>query len=291
MTSIKECVIVIDGANVACQKGGKAHIPNLVAAIQFFQSLKPAVGRFPIKCVAFIPNFWLNVKPVSDSVKSRENGIMETDEWLLLNNLVEKNYVVLTPSQAHDDFYVIDYAVKHDGFIVTNDMFRDHVSNKRSFHGRKLTSSWQPGNFTAYKFTDHPGIKRNKTIDLSEVTYYKVPRQLLPLLHGQDGETMEKFQEYTGTYIVLPSHAVLESPSVRLTSNMLTLSIYGPEASRQQAVGHLDAFLLEMQEKQDPRRMSSQAYHTVIASQHQRQYVAAEENMPPQDDQMMEIDS
>lgn len=32
--------------------------------------------------------------------------------------------------QAHDDFYVIDYAVKYDGFIVTNDMFRDHVSNK-----------------------------------------------------------------------------------------------------------------------------------------------------------------
>ncbi|CAH0475368.1 unnamed protein product [Peronospora belbahrii] len=364
MTSIKECVIVIDGANVACQKGGKAHIPNLVAAIQFFQSLKPAVGRFPIKCVAFIPNFWLNVKPVSDSVKSRENGIMETDEWLLLNNLVEKNYVVLTPSQAHDDFYVIDYAVKHDGFIVTNDMFRDHVSNKRSFHGRKLTSSWVRSHCIDFTFVgkeflpnpramerifnfqpltidsnlsfasscvsvstsnpailphtslqvtfskdendqegthddvdedgmvvDHPGIKRNKTIDLSEVTYYKVPRQLLPLLHGQDGETMEKFQEYTGTYIVLPSHAVLESPSVRLTSNMLTLSIYGPEASRQQAVGHLDAFLLEMQEKQDPRRMSSQAYHTVIASQHQRQYVAAEENMPPQDDQMMEIDS
>lgn len=49
--------------------------------------------------------------------------------------------------QAHDDFYVIDYAVKHDGFIVTTDMFRDHVSNRvsdlvnvlaDSFHQLKL---------------------------------------------------------------------------------------------------------------------------------------------------------
>ena len=73
---------------------------------------------------------------------------------------------------------------------------------------------------------DHAGTKRSKNIDLSEVTYYKVPRQLLPMLHGQNGETMEKFQAYTGTYIVLPSHAVPEASLAR-PSNVLTLSIYG----------------------------------------------------------------
>jgi hypothetical protein len=71
---------------------------------------------------------------------------------------------------------------------------------------------------------DHAGTKRSKNIDLSEVTYYKVPRELLPMLHGEDGETMAKFQDYTGTYIVLPSH---ESHSTRPVSDVLTLSIYG----------------------------------------------------------------
>ncbi|CAI5739514.1 unnamed protein product [Peronospora destructor] len=282
-----------------------------------------------------------------------------TSDWTLLSELVQKDYVVLTPSQSHDDFYVIDYAVKYDGFIVTNDMFRDHVSNKRSFHGKKLTSNWVRSHCIDFTFVgtefmpnpramervftfqpsvieltasaaslaststtalpntilqktllndengqdstdvdvdemvvDHAGTKRSKNIDLSEVTYYKVPRQLLPMLHGQNGETMEKFQEYTGTYIVLPSHAVPKASLAGSMSDVLTLSIYGSEASRQQAVGYLDAFLLEMQQKQESgfhqwqHHMLYQAYQTVTYPQH----VAAEGKMPPQDDQTMEID-
>ncbi|ETN04357.1 hypothetical protein, variant 1 [Phytophthora nicotianae P10297] len=283
MAAVDECVVVIDGANVACQKDGKAHIPKLAAAIRFFRSLEPAAGQYPVKCVAFAPNFWLNVKPTPGSAGPRENGAMETDDWALLNELVQKDHVILTPSQAHDDFYVIDYAVKYNGFIVTNDMFRDHVSNKRTFHGKRLTSSWVRSHCIDFTFVgkefmpnpramervfnfqpsateslpsagtpssssslhrtqssnenveadnvnedgmvvDHKGTKRSKNIDLSEVTYYKVPRELLPMLHGEGGETMDKFQEYTGTYIVLPSHSASASPSV---SNVLTLSIYG----------------------------------------------------------------
>ncbi|POM72502.1 Hypothetical protein PHPALM_10770 [Phytophthora palmivora] len=297
MAPVEECVVVIDGANVACQKDGKAHIPKLAAAIQYFRSLEPT-GRYPIKCVAFAPNFWLNVKPTPGSAGPRENGAMETDDWMLLNELVQKDHVILTPSQAHDDFYVIDYAVKYDGFIVTNDMFRDHVSNKRTFHGKRLTSTWvrshcidftfvgkefmpnpramervfnfqpsvtevlPPASVTAATLSttsslptsslqkplssdendggaanddvdedgmvvDNAGTKRSKNIDLSEVTYYKVPRELLPMLHGEGGETMEKFQEYTGTYIVMPSHAARQSSSTMLLSDVLTLSIYG----------------------------------------------------------------
>ncbi|KAL4164696.1 hypothetical protein KRP22_003437 [Phytophthora ramorum] len=363
MAAIEECVVVIDGANVACQKDGKAHIPKLAAAIQFFRSLQPAAGRFPVKCVAFAPNFWLNVKPTPGSAGPRENGAMETDDWALLNELVQKDHVILTPSQAHDDFYVIDYAVKYDGFIVTNDMFRDHVSNKRSFHGKRLTSTWVRSHCIDFTFVgkefmpnpramervfnfqpstmeplpsaaptitpsnstsslrvqktlsssendvgdadddagddgmtvDHAGTKRSKTIDLSEVTYYKVPRGLLPMLHGEDGQTMEKFQEFTGTYIVLPSHAALEAPSPRQLSNVLTLSIYGPEASRQQAVGHLDAFLLQMQEQyaiqqRQQQYMPSQVQHTGNYPQQQQQSAASNGNMAAQDDQMMEID-
>ncbi|OWZ13580.1 hypothetical protein PHMEG_00013064, partial [Phytophthora megakarya] len=272
MAPNEECVVVIDGANVACQKDGKAHIPKLAAAVQYFRSLP--TGSYPIK----------------------ENGAMETDDWILLNELVQKDHVILTPSQAHDDFYVIDYAVKYDGFIVTNDMFRDHVSNKRSFHGKILTSNWVRSHCIDFTFVgkefmpnpramervfsfqpsvasplplpatnvatprttstlpnsslqktlssdenddgaandevdedgmmvDNTSAKRSKNIDLSEVTYYKVPRELLPMLHGEGGETMEKFQEYTGTYIVLPSHSVHQSP--RALSDVLTLSIYG----------------------------------------------------------------
>ncbi|KAG2952003.1 hypothetical protein PC117_g3133 [Phytophthora cactorum] len=327
MAAVEECVVVIDGANVACQKDGKAHIPKLAAAIKLFRSLESAAGQYPVKCVAFAPNFWLNVKPTPSSAGPRENAAMETDDWALLNELVQKDHVILTPSQAHDDFYVIDYAVKYNGFIVTNDMFRDHVSNKRTFHGKRLTSNWPsaidslPSAMTPSStnsrlqktqsndeidvgadddvnedgmVVDHKGARRNKNIDLSEVTYYKVPRELLPMLHGEGGETMEKFQEYTGTYIVLPSHTVSVSPSARPLPNVLTLSIYGPEASRQQAVGHLDAFLLQMQQQaqyefqqQQQQYMASQVHQAGMYPQQQQPYAPGNGT---QDDHMMEID-
>lgn len=71
---------------------------------------------------------------------------------------------------------------------------------------------------------DAQPAKPKKAIDLSEVTYYKVPRELLPELHGNDGETMRQFQEYTDTYIVLPSIASLENSPA---TSAATLSIYG----------------------------------------------------------------
>ncbi|GMG14947.1 unnamed protein product [Phytophthora fragariaefolia] len=238
---------------------------------------------------------------------------METDDWALLSELVQKDHVILTPSQAHDDFYVIDYAVKYDGFIVTNDMFRDHVANKVGLAGMRglalclqntLSDDENDASDDANEdgmVVDNAGNKRSKNIDLSEVTFYKVPRELLPMLHGEGGETMEKFQEYTGTYIVLPSHAVLEAPSPRPVSNVLTLSIYGPEPNRQQAVGHLDAFLFEMQQKaqyafqhqqqQQPQQkqyMAAQGYQAAMYPQ--QQFPGGNGSMTSQDDHMMEID-
>jgi hypothetical protein len=124
-------VVVLDGANVSRQKNGVTSIPKLAAAIEYFYSGACASSKFPVKCVAFVPNFWLNAKPSAGvGTGGREPEVVRADEWKLLQQLVDSDHVTLTPSQAHDDFYVIDYAVKYDGFIVTNDMFRDHVANK-----------------------------------------------------------------------------------------------------------------------------------------------------------------
>ncbi|KAG2999829.1 hypothetical protein PC118_g628 [Phytophthora cactorum] len=298
MAAVEECVVVIDGANVACQKDGKAHIPKLAAAIKLFRSLESAAGQYPVKCVAFAPNFWLNVKPTPSSAGPRENAAMETDDWALLNELVQKDHVILTPSQAHDDFYVIDYAVKYNGFIVTNDMFRDHVSNKRTFHGKRLTSNW-PSAIDSLPSAMTPSstnsrLQKTQSNDEIDVGADDDVNEDGMVVDHKGGETMEKFQEYTGTYIVLPSHTVSVSPSARPLPNVLTLSIYGPEASRQQAVGHLDAFLLQMQQQaqyefqqQQQQYMASQVHQAGMYPQQQQPYAPGNGT---QDDHMMEID-
>lgn len=70
---------------------------KLAAAIAYFRAInKQANGARAIKCVAFAPNFWLNAK----SSTPKENGTMDADDWTLLSALVEKDHVILTPSQV-----------------------------------------------------------------------------------------------------------------------------------------------------------------------------------------------
>ena len=46
------------------------------------------------------------------------------DDVQLLNDLVAEGLVVGTPPQDYDDSYCLTYARKHDGFVVSNDLYR-----------------------------------------------------------------------------------------------------------------------------------------------------------------------
>ncbi|TMW56731.1 hypothetical protein Poli38472_006741 [Pythium oligandrum] len=355
MASGTSICVVIDGPNVACRRDKSTSMARLAAAIDYFDDMQ-SNGTQSVRCVAFVPNFWLHVKPAD---KSSGNGAMETDDWALLQQLVDKERVILTPSHAHDDFYVIDYAVKNDGFIVTNDMFRDHVENKRVFQGRKLTQQWvrsrcidftfvgneflpnsqamarlskhtpkpgsphgtiaatssSPSTETASQSAKSPSASttrrslppmrssslqtdssknkakqeeeeeeeevesdhendmtldnaRKKQVDLSELTPYRFPRHLLHLLHGDDGETLKRFQDHTGTYIVVPN-----APAAPLVAQTMTeavvLSIYGDEVNRSQAVKILDAALPDLQ--QQFLHQQEQLYYQQMHQHHQQQ--------------------
>ncbi len=49
------------------------------------------------------------------------------DNVALLHKLANLGYIIKTPPQDYDDSYCIQYAKKHQAFIVTNDQFRDFV--------------------------------------------------------------------------------------------------------------------------------------------------------------------
>nr|CCA25588.1 conserved hypothetical protein [Albugo laibachii Nc14] len=245
------------------------------ATIDFFGQEFPSA-----RCVAFAPNFWLHSTTNSASLSG--------NDAVRLQQLIDENTAVLTPSHAHDDYYVIDYAIKHDGFIVTNDLFRDHIAKCRVFQGQVLTTAWVRyhcidysflGNeflpnslalerlrlhkcqqtallecvpHTKTKILDETRVERDmeiedkeeefvmrRHIDLSEVCYYHLPRYLLSKIHGQNGDTMKHFQEFTNTFIVLPSQQRDNA------TYMAILSIFGNEMGRAHAVRVLDAFQAE----------------------------------------------
>ncbi|RHY91534.1 hypothetical protein DYB37_006147 [Aphanomyces astaci] len=122
-----QSLVVLDAANVATVVRGAVRIQRLQHAIDHFESLG-------IRCIAFAPGYWVKSKTLTPRSRSQQSAEMELDqkaEMAAVQELVLLEKVVLTPPQAHDDLFIIDYAMKHDGFVVTNDMFRDHVANKQ----------------------------------------------------------------------------------------------------------------------------------------------------------------
>ncbi|CAK4656861.1 hypothetical protein AeMF1_015641 [Aphanomyces euteiches] len=132
-------VVVLDAANIATIVRGAVRIQRLLSAFHHFEELG-------IRCIAFAPGYWIKTKAATPrTARTLSSAEMELDqkfEMSLIQQLVLAEKVVLTPPQAHDDLFIIDYAMKHNGFVVTNDMFRDHVATKMNFHKKELTEAW-----------------------------------------------------------------------------------------------------------------------------------------------------
>jgi hypothetical protein len=125
--------IVVDGPNVAMAHGrasGRPSITGIFMCVRFWR----ARGH---DCFAFVPAFWLRRKDASVPVTGPAAGI-DAASALLLQHMVDAGVVVLTPPQDSDDMYMLDYARGHQGsFLVSNDMFRDHVAAARARWGAR----------------------------------------------------------------------------------------------------------------------------------------------------------
>ncbi|KAL4086359.1 hypothetical protein PRIC1_014486 [Phytophthora ramorum] len=129
-------LIVIDAPNVAMRhgKGKLFSCAGIELAVKYFQVLGHRV-------VAFIPDYMLQ----SDEERAlrQEQGEVLTaakipDDVALLEHLVHKGVLIPTPPQDYDDSYSIQYAGLHDGYVVTNDLFRDHIVNMVGPRERKV---------------------------------------------------------------------------------------------------------------------------------------------------------
>ncbi|KAL3669530.1 hypothetical protein V7S43_004917 [Phytophthora oleae] len=132
----QEHLIVIDAPNVA-MRHGKGKVFSCVGielAVSYFQALGHRV-------VAFIPDYMLQSD--EERAEREEQGEILTaakipDDVALLERLVHKGVLIPTPPQDYDDSYSIQYAGLHNGYVVTNDLFRDHIVNMVGPRERKV---------------------------------------------------------------------------------------------------------------------------------------------------------
>jgi len=97
------------------------------------------------RSVVVIPTWWYTRKPAS----GKGNATMETDSWESLSHLKAAGKLALCPNDCHDDALILDLALAYDGFVVTNDRFRDHAGNP-------YDSAWIQRRRLPFTFVPHP---------------------------------------------------------------------------------------------------------------------------------------
>ena len=91
------------------------------------------------ECFAIFPEFWFN-PPRGGATRNRFDQpltLLSEDDYELINRLRREELVYASPAGDHDDFFHISEAFPNDGYVVTNDKFRDH-DTRRTIVGHLL---------------------------------------------------------------------------------------------------------------------------------------------------------
>jgi hypothetical protein len=138
ITSRKRLLLVIDCANVGMEYGRQDtfNFQGVEVAMAHFSS---QLGVNDLEVMGFIPAKFYRRKP-RDGIGS--NALMITDDWETMNNRYMEGSLAVVPPGLHDDEFIIDYAYKHGGFILSNDNFIDHLDTLRGCPNHAAIATW-----------------------------------------------------------------------------------------------------------------------------------------------------
>ena len=141
----KKPLIVLDASNIAMRHGEQKNIystKGIKIAIDFFTKNGHQV-------ISFLPDYLFKEKdPFSKHAKKR----VMPDDLAYLYGLVNKGLVVKSPPQDYDDSYCIQYAKKHDAFVVSNDLFRDYIDSIKDKTERETEKKWRDVKCISFTF-------------------------------------------------------------------------------------------------------------------------------------------
>ncbi|KAJ1457664.1 Zc3h12a-like ribonuclease NYN domain-containing protein [Pelagophyceae sp. CCMP2097] len=150
-----QLLFVVDVANVAMRHGVKGSFSTrgIRIAMDYLRERFAGNCRF----AAFLPEYMLDAEKVAAKRRAHALNIKTAkaqelpDDVLYLQRLERDGVLVATPSQDYDDSYQIEYARRHGGVVVTNDLFRDAV-DKLKPHMRGAMREWLRSRILSYAF-------------------------------------------------------------------------------------------------------------------------------------------
>jgi hypothetical protein len=133
-------LIVLDCANIGWTYGIESFsAAGVLIAINYFRSMDADVK-------AFLPASYIRSKP------GKVNAVMITEDIERLSQLVGTQYLTIVPAGDYDDAYILNYARENCGFIVSNDLFQDHINKESNDSIRLSMRLWISENRCGYTF-------------------------------------------------------------------------------------------------------------------------------------------
>lgn len=140
-------LIVLDCANIGWHYAdhSKFSAQGVYLAITALRSLHDS------DIVAFLPAAYLHR---ARRIQNQDGAYveMDTDDWDQLHDLLRHNLLAIVPSGDSDDAYILEYARSHQGFVVSNDLFRDHIAGLEVTSMQLSMQLWLQENRCGYCF-------------------------------------------------------------------------------------------------------------------------------------------
>jgi hypothetical protein len=161
-------LVVLDCANIGWNFGVNAFDARGVElAISCFRQQH-------IDVVAFIPASYLRAKPrqIHGAVQPvRGNAMMLTEEVEMLTSLVQQKLLTTVPAGDSDDAYILNYARDNNGFVISNDLFHDHLNGLEVESVRRSMRVWLQEHRCGYTFTNKSELVFNPSSELRALLY------------------------------------------------------------------------------------------------------------------------
>ncbi|CAM9347513.1 unnamed protein product [Chrysoparadoxa australica] len=146
-------LVLVDAPNVAMRHGLKKKFSC--------KGIQLTVDHFRLnghRVIAFMPDYYLDETRSSGMNMAAKLGMKGVkaqqcpDDVPMLKAMVEEGTLITTPPQDYDDSYVIKYAHANGGYVVTNDLYRDHVNGMGAGKKQAKMRVWLKNHLISYTF-------------------------------------------------------------------------------------------------------------------------------------------
>jgi len=154
--------VVLDCANIGWAYGHtQFNVDGVIKAISFFESLN-------IRVVGFLPLGYL---------RKKTRARMETEDYEKLENLARNNRVSMVPAGDHDDSYILSFARENNAFVISNDLFIDHMQGIHEQSTRRSMALWLRVNRISYTFVRQVFVLNPKSVLMDIITEQQERRE------------------------------------------------------------------------------------------------------------------